>query len=1333
MTSFSDGQGNAYTLQYNAAKQVTKITEPAGRFLSVSYKTVTANRGNFANLTSVTTSPSSGQWVELPVNNSTAYRYVRLLAADGSYGNIAEVEFYEAKTGAKLTGTVISSESLDEAKRAFDGDPATRYLAASQSGSYVGLDLGSAKKIGKVRILAAQGKEASMVPTGWGQQRVMIQGCNTTPASVTVVDNVVTSDGRRVDYEYTAFDDPTLPYVYPTLTGALYGDGTRSHYGYMQIFAGTRPLVTDWDDVRCPLPQARYKTVYQNKFVSTVLGMVDRQVNPDTGGTILSIGTDNGNLHAPTATYANGGTVRQGMSGGLMTSERDANGKTTTYTYDANGLLASQKDPLGHVTSFVRNGYDSILQQTNPDGGVVQWTRNDLDSVTACTDTLGHVTTYTRDQSNRITKIAYPDGTSEQFTYNNFSQPLTRTLRNGGVESFVYDARGLLSSKTDALGNVTSYGYDAADRLASVTDALGRTAAMQYSERGLVTQITYPDGSSKIKIYNTVGDLVTETNELGNTWNYRYDIFHRVIAVADPLGRVTQSRYLADSFENKPLVVTLPSGKQTAFTYDLAWNPLSRTSGAGTADASTTQWTYDAANNFVTIKNGLGNVTKLAYDKCNRKASETDPLNHKTQWTYDLGGNIIKTVRPDNGVTTNAFDTMNRLVSSTDPAGHVTQMSYDNAGNLAALTDAKGNSYTYSYDLLNRRLSMSYPDSTNETSVYDAVGNMTQYTTRAGQIRTGTFDIRGREIHTTWSDTTPSITRTFDAAGRLLTLVNSASAISFGYDAANQLASETSTLPGQPARTVGYTYDADGNRASMTTPAGSVISYAYTGRDQVASITADGGPALATYAYDLAGNRTGRTLENNTATAYQYDTASRLTGVIHATGPNLLASYAYTLNAVGDRTSRAETSGTSAALKDIYTYDAIDQLTKVAYATRRTVSYAYDPVGNRTAVTDNGVTASYAVNALNQYTQAGSAAPGYDRNGNLTSMSGKSFGYDAQNRLITATTANGSATLTYDARNRCVSRTINGVTTYLYYDGWDLIEERNASGNLGSCYIHGLGTDEMLAKIDGTTALYYHQDGLGNVVALSDENGAAVERYTYDVFGAPTIRNAANTIITASTHGNRFLYTGREWLAELGLYDYRNRVYSAELGRFLQTDPIRFAAGDVSIYRYVGNNPIHRLDALGLCPNNRQKYDKEGWPIAQPVSDPVAENSGKLNYDEHGADTGHKTSGAIDENGNIVPPGTPGSRPLNSTDDFAVAPSDSGAKIGDVAQFTYPDGTTSTHQIGDIGPKGGEPEMSPGAGKNDGLDVGGTSKNPYPTQNGSDADIHVNVEYYHTK
>lgn len=79
-----------------------------------------------------------------------------------------------------------------------------------------------------------------------------------------------------------------------------------------------------------------------------------------------------------------------------------------------------------------------------------------------------------------------------------------------------------------------------------------------------------------------------------------------------------------------------------------------------------------------------------------------------------------------------------------------------------------------------------------------------------------------------------------------------------------------------------------------------------------------------------------------------------------------------------------------------------------------------------------------------------------------------------------------------------------------------------------------------------------------------------------------------------SMFGNRFLFTGREWLSEAGLYDYRNRVYSAELGRFLQTDPIRFAAGDGNLYRYVRNSPSKFTDPWGLCSEETGWFD-EFW------------------------------------------------------------------------------------------------------------------------------------------
>jgi len=195
-----------------------------------------------------------------------------------------------------------------------------------------------------------------------------------------------------------------------------------------------------------------------------------------------------------------------------------------------------------------------------------------------------------------------------------------------------------------------------------------------------------------------------------------------------------------------------------------------------------------------------------------------------------------------------------------------------------------------------------------------------------------------------------------------------------------------------------------------------------------------------------------------------------------------------------------------------------------------------------------------------------------------------SYTYDAQNRLIRAVGGPSSvvAEFYYDARNRCVKRVINGVTTYLIYDGWSLLEERNLAGNLLAHYYHGPVIDELLCRVTETNTVYYHHDGLGSTVALTDSTGNVVESYTYDVYGQPSILSATYQLLPTSSVTNRFLFTGREYLADLALYDYRHRFYSPSLGRFMQTDPIRFEARDINLYRYVLGCPAALVDPSGL-------------------------------------------------------------------------------------------------------------------------------------------------------
>ncbi len=79
--------------------------------------------------------------------------------------------------------------------------------------------------------------------------------------------------------------------------------------------------------------------------------------------------------------------------------------------------------------------------------------------------------------------------------------------------------------------------------------------------------------------------------------------------------------------------------------------------------------------------------------------------------------------------------------------------------------------------------------------------------------------------------------------------------------------------------------------------------------------------------------------------------------------------------------------------------------------------------------------------------------------------------------------------------------------------------------------------------------------------------------YEYDVYG--------QVAASDPNHPNRFLFTGREFDKETGLYYYRARYYNPTIGRFLQTDPIGYEDG-LNMYTYCSNNPSAFSDPSGL-------------------------------------------------------------------------------------------------------------------------------------------------------
>jgi RHS repeat-associated protein len=151
-----------------------------------------------------------------------------------------------------------------------------------------------------------------------------------------------------------------------------------------------------------------------------------------------------------------------------------------------------------------------------------------------------------------------------------------------------------------------------------------------------------------------------------------------------------------------------------------------------------------------------------------------------------------------------------------------------------------------------------------------------------------------------------------------------------------------------------------------------------------------------------------------------------------------------------------------------------------------------------------------------------------------------------------------------------------------------VIAEYDGAGVIQNRYVPGLGLNDVVTSYDaGGNRTWLLSDERRSVVALTDGSGAATAINTYDEYGVPSASNAG-----------RFQYTGQMWLPDAQLYHYRARAYAPQIGRFMQPDPMGYAAG-ANIYAYVGGDPVNWFDPLGLraCKPSEQEDGEDLPPV----------------------------------------------------------------------------------------------------------------------------------------
>lgn len=889
---------------------------------------------------------------------------------------------------------------------------------------------------------------------------------------------------------------------------------------------------------------------------------------------------------------------------GRKTASTDRENRTMKLAYDELGRVTRQEDPVGRVTTF---DYTELPQGCG-----------------SCT------------LAPNATRIVGPDGAVTTRLYDTEGRLLAHTVASGTAEAattlYAYDNDNNLVSTTDPLGHVTRHTYDDKHHRLTATDPLGRVTRWAYDEHGRNTSVTAPDGGVTRSEYDAQDRLIKTTDAAGNVTRREYDALGNIITLTDAAGKITRHTYDG----KRHTAATHPDGKRQTKEYDAAGRPVRETS----PDGGVTTRTYDIGNRVLTVSQSSPSLPSPAssaftYDALGRRTSATDPLGRVTRWTYDAAGNVLAEIRPDGLQTSHTYDAHNRRTSTTDAAGNVTRFEYDVAANLTALTDARGNTYRFTYDARHRKTAMIYPDGSQETWAYDLAGRLAGYVNRAGQTKTIAYNAGGQPVSETWIDSVmvggalrPDIPRPttyqYDTAGRLTLLDNDRAKLAYTYDALGRVTSETSDLsalvPGLAVHTVRYGLDPLGRKSELTYPDGSKVSYDYDDRGRLESVNDGPGRAVGRYDYDPLGRIAKLTRDNNVVTSYAYDMAGQLTDIAHTKSNTVLAGTHYSLDQLGRRVAQTREDN----ITENYAYDLTGQLTGVDYGHVGGTSrpdgwpdregFAYDPAGNRQATSEITNPQSqikettYTANTLNQYTQVGGVTFAYDANGNLTDDGMQHYTYDAQNRLISVQSSvlsassaeNIRAEFFYDARNRCVLRKFyslgsqgqwilnNADSRALTYDTrWNLLAERTLNGTQVGKYIHGSRTDEILVSNLGSQILYPLADGLGSTVALSDQQGSINARFRYTAYGTPTVLNSDYLLSAtgASLLQYRFLFTGREWLASVGLNEHRNRYMLATIGRWCSQDPIKFEGQDGNLYRYSRNMPVSLRDSFGYCVN----------------------------------------------------------------------------------------------------------------------------------------------------
>ena len=705
------------------------------------------------------------------------------------------------------------------------------------------------------------------------------------------------------------------------------------------------------------------------------------------------------------------------------------------YIYDKMDRLLAKKDIYMNLSGQWETIYTKAYKYDNSGNVIKELDAVGYDSGTGTTldakINSGYGTEYTYNLANLLVTQIDPVAKKRELSfslkneYDAMGRKILQTNADGVKTLYTYDNAGNIlsvsikknqASNTQKLQTST---YDLIGRMLTQTDAKGNTTTYQYNGLGKVSKAVTPSDSTIasntiIYQYDVMGNLKYQQDSLGKVNLYTYDNQGRQLTNTQKKLDNTQAITVSASYDinGNKCTQTDGNGNVQTNTYDVM-NRLKTVQKAVNGVIKTTTYGYDANGNQITATDWLGNTITNIYDALNRIVEKRDPYTTIQKLEYNKNSLQSKSIDALGNATEYLYDENNRLVTTIDPEGHVTSQAYDNVGNITTKKDGNGTATTYKYDELGRLTAVINAKSEITSYSYDLNGNMLTQTDGKGNTTAYEYNVANK------------LTKKIDHGGRI--------SVNGEY---KYIAAKLDT----------YTYNADGNIASMTDKNGKLIQYTYDIHGRLISKAI--GSSIISYTYDNNGNQL--TITDSTGTTVRtYDEQNR---VLTKTVPKFgITTYTYD-NAEGNGLySETTTDFKNNLTKKVY--DKAGRLYQVI-ADGKTTAYEYYGNGSRKSVTYNdGAKEEYTYykNGLNK-TLVNKKATGliidsysytYDRANNQTSKTDSkgvtNYAYDSLNRLVKTTEPSGKETsYTFDKAGNRLTETIklgtSSVTTKYTYN-----------------------------------------------------------------------------------------------------------------------------------------------------------------------------------------------------------------------------------------------------------------------------------------------------------